>query len=138
MTPPPDWLATLANEVAALIEPIGNMGPIGCHHHLGPAGWEITVFAATTEVVGGPHDGRIFASKFEVDLQALIGVFSSVTAMRWQAQGLGGEDELGAHLSIEGLYGGEPVNVRIPAVAPDRFEPGRKMLVHRQSWLETW
>lgn len=138
MTPPPDWLAKLANEVAVQIEPLGTMGPIGCHHHLGPAGWEITVFAALTEVVGGPHDGRVFGARFEVDVKALVCLFSGITAMRWQSQRLGEEDELGAHLSIEGLYGEEPVCVRIPAVAPERFEPGRKMLVHRRSWQEVW
>lgn len=138
MTPPPEWLATLANEVAAQIEPLGTMGPIGCHYHPGPAGWEITVFAALTEVVGGPHDGQVFGARFEIDLKALLNIFSQVNAMRWQSQDLGKEDELGAHLSIEGLYGKEPVCVRIPAVAPERFEPGLQMLVHRRSWQEIW
>ena len=138
MTPPPEWLATLANEVAAQIEPLGTMGPIGCHYHSGPAGWEITVFTALTEVVGGPHDGRVFGSRFEVDLKALVNIFSDVTAIRWQSESLGKQDELGAHLSIEGRYGEEPVCVRIPAVSPERFEPGRKMLVHHRSWQETW
>ena len=138
MSTPPVWLTTLANQVAALIEPIGTMGPIGCHHHMGPAGWEITVFAASTEVVGGPHDGRVFEARFEVDLKALVLLFSSVSSMHWQSQELGQEDDLGAHLSIEGVYGEEPVFVRIPALAPAQFEPGRKMLVHRRTWQEVW
>lgn len=138
MTPPPDWLATLANEVAVHMEPLGTLSPIGCHYHPGPAGWEVTVFAALTEVVGGPHDGRTFGTVFEVDVKSLMNLFSSVAAVRWQSQSLGNQDELGAHLSIEGLYGEEPVCVRIPSVSPDRFEPGRKMLVHHRRWEENW
>ena len=141
MIPLPDWLAKLANQIAAHLEPLGTMepmGPIGCHYHLGPAGWEVTVFTASTEVVGGPHDGRTFGEVFEVDLKMLMSLFSSVTSVRWQSQSLGDEDELGAHLSIEGLYGEEPVCVRIPAVSPGRFGPGRKMLVYRRRWQEVW
>jgi hypothetical protein len=135
MTPPPEWLATLANEVAAQIEPLGPMGPLGCHYYPGPAGWEITVFAASTEVVGGPQDGRVLGARFEVNLKALISIFAEVTAMHWQSQTFGRQDELGAHLSIEGRYGEESVCVRIPAVSPQRFEPGRQK-AHRRRWYE--
>lgn len=138
MTPPPEWLATLANEIAVQIEPLGTMSPIGCHYHSGPAGWEITVFAALTEVVGGPNDGQVFGTGFEIDLKALMNIFSRVNTMHWQSQSLGQQDELGAHLSIEGLYGEEPVCVRIPAISPERFGPGRQMLVHQRRWHEVW
>ena len=138
MTPPPEWLATLANEIAVQIEPLGTMSPIGCHYHSGPAGWEITVFAALTEVVGGPNDGQVFGTGFEIDLKALMNIFSRVNTMHWQSQSLGQQDELGAHLSIEGLYGEEPVCVRIPAISPERFGPGRQMLVHQRRWHELW
>ena len=114
------------------------MGPIGCHYHLGPAGWEITIFAALAEIVGGPHDGQVFGTQFAIDLRALLSVFSRVDGMHWQSQSLGTEDELGAHLSIEGFYGEEPVFVRIPAISPERFEPGYKMLVHDQRWQDVW
>ena len=114
------------------------MGPIGCHVHRGPVSWEVTVFASLTEVVSGPHDGRLFGSRFEVNLKKLLEVFSDISAMHWQCQGVGPEDELGAHLSIEGHYGNELVWVRIPAISPERFGPGRKMLVIQRRWQEVW
>ena len=138
MNTPPEWLAALADEVATRIQPLEEMGPIGCHYFLAPSGWEITVFPALTEVVGGPNDGQMFGSKFEVDVVSLLSVFSQVTAVRWQSQELSDEDELGAHLSIEGHYHDEPVWVRVPAVSPERFEAGRQMHVHRGSWQEIW
>ncbi len=138
MNTPPEWLAALADEVAARIQPLEAMGPIGCHYFLTPSGWEITVFPALTEVVGGPYDGQMFGSKFEVDVVSLLSIFTQVTTVRWQSQELSDEDELGAHLSIEGHYHDEPVWVRVPAVSPKRFEAGRQMHVHSGNWQETW
>lgn len=138
MSCPPDWLANLANDVAALLEPMGSMGPIGCHFHHSPDGWEITVFASLTEIIGGRRDGCVFGPRFEVDIKELVCLFTSVTSLRWQSQEMGKDDELGAHLAIEGCYGEETVCVRIPAIAPDRFEPGRQMLVHQRRYQEVW
>lgn len=138
MTPPPEWLSNLANEVAAHIQPFEPLAPVGCHYHQGEEGWEITVFVSATEVVGGPQDGNRYGSRFRIDLKHLLEVFSEVNEVEWQAQRLDEQDELGAHLSIEGLCSGEPVWVRIPASAPARFEPGRQMHVHHRRWKEVW
>ncbi len=138
MPAPPTWLTKLANEIAAHLEPIESLSPVGCHYHQGESGWEITVFASKTEVVGGPHDGGLYESRFRIDLKQLASVFSEINEIHWQAQGLGREDELGAHLSIEGTYENEPVWVRIPAKAPSRFEPGRQMHIHHRRWKEVW
>lgn len=138
MTSPPDWLSNLANEVAAHIEPFEPLAPVGCHYHLGEEGWEITVFVSDTEVVGGPLDGNRYGSRFRIDLKQLLEVFTDVTAIDWQAHRLDEDDELGSHLSIQGLHGNEPVWVRIPATAPARFEPGRQMHVYHRRWKEVW
>lgn len=138
MTPPPEWLSTLANMIAAHIHPFESLAPVGCHYHQGDDCWEITVFVSATEVIGGPLDGNRYGSRFRVDLKSLLEVFTEVTAVEWQAQRLDEADELGAHLSIEGLCGSQPVWVGIPAAAPARFEPGRQMHVHHRRLKEVW
>jgi hypothetical protein len=148
MTTPPRWLDRLANAVAAEMltpnvttpdvnAPVG-LAPIGCHFHADEDGWEVAVFVSKTETVGGPLDGRMAASPFAIDLERLRERFDTVRAMHWQAQPLGEGDELGAHLTIEGTYEGHEVVLRVLAAAPDRFEPGRTIDIHRNEVRDRW
>lgn len=121
MSSPPDWLEKLANAVVAQMSLHDPCTPLWCHYHLDEWGWEITVFPPRREMVGGPYDGQTFSPRFCVDVQALLELFDSVQMVSWQAQRLGNADDVGAHLAVQGMYGGEPIWLRIPASAPTRF-----------------
>lgn len=137
-TPPPAWLAELANHVTAVIRPADVMSPLGCHYQFVDGVWEVTIFASMTEIVGGERDGLRFPSRFSIDLQALLLLFDEVATAEWQVLPLGPEDDLGAHLSIEGTYGEQPVWLRIPAQAPQRFEIGRYANVYEMRFVDMW
>lgn len=134
----PEWLSQLADRVAAQIVAVDLAAPVGCHYALVNGRWEVTIFAGSTEVVGGPHDGRYRPSRFFLDIQGLLEYFDSIDSLAWQAQGLGAEDEVGPHLSIEGTCEGHAVWLRVPAYAPRRFPPSRRADPNRELWEEVW
>ena len=128
MAPPPPWLAELADRIAALMRPMDFMAPIGCHYHFGrfPKGqWEITLFAGKTEMIGGSQDGSNVPSRFTVDLEQLVLMFSEVSSLHWQALAADETDDLGAHISIEGYYQSHSVWVRILSEPPANLQTSR-------------
>jgi hypothetical protein len=134
----PHWLRDFANSVALRMTPMDLMSPLGCHIYRAEGVWEVTLFASSTEIVGGNHDGVRRPSKFSVDLHGVCELFTEVTAFNWQALSLGPDDELGAHISIEGNYNGHDIWLRVLSKAPRRFEPGRQSMVYQLSLEETW
>ncbi|HID24310.1 MAG TPA: hypothetical protein EYP14_18170 [Planctomycetaceae bacterium] len=132
MASPPSWLRDLADRVAGLMRAADILAPIGCHycHAQFPKDqWEVTLFVAKTETVGGPQDGATTLSPFTLDLAQLMELFSEVESFHWQALRFGPGDELGPHISIEGHCGGVSVWLRVLAEPPDRFGPGRNICV---------
>lgn len=138
MTTPPPWLQSLADQVTLQMKAVEHLAPLGCHVFRSPEQWEVTIFASATEIIGGPKDGRHKPSRFFLDVQGLIALFDRVDCVAWQAQGLGPDDDVGPHLSLEGIYQGEPVWLRIPSLAPRGFPTGRQAYVHQQTWEESW
>ncbi len=138
MTNAPRWLEGFTNQVATLLHEIDVLAPLGCHYCLDLECWEITLFAGATEVVGGAHDGRRCSSRFFLDVKGLVDIFDSVESIAWQSHALEPDDEIGAHLSVEGVYQGHLVWLRIPAIPPRCFPIGRKAHVKQQTWEEVW
>ena len=126
--------------VTALMHPVDAMAPVGCHYHREGDTWEVTIFSSMTEVIGGQQDGLRFPSCFVLDVGGIIGLFSDVEAVRWQTlrPADGDDDEVGAHLAVEGIYQGERLLLRIPAEAPERFDAGRKAHVHEMRIINVW
>lgn len=120
------------------MDPADLMSPIGCHYYFGDGQWEVTLFASNTEIVGGVKDGSLRVSRFCVNLKKVVGLFSEVHELTWQSHSLAKDDELGAHLSLEGTYAGEPVWLRILAAPPKRFKVGRQAQVYQAGWEEVW
>lgn len=137
MTVPP-WLRELADAVAAQIAPADLLSPIGCHYCEVDGHWEISLFASTTEVVGGSRDGRRRQSKFTVNLMKVLGLFDEIKACHWQNRAVNRTDELGAHFSVEARYAGHLVWLRVLADAPRRFSSGRQARVHDDAIVEIW
>ncbi|HVV99585.1 MAG TPA: hypothetical protein VHB77_04560 [Planctomycetaceae bacterium] len=138
MTAQPDWLNTFANAISKFIEPADETAPLGCHIHDSDGLWEVTLFVGSTEVVGGERDGAVRRSRFTVDLAKVCELFTAIVRLDWQALSLGARDELGAHVSIEGVYAGEKVWLRILASPPKGFPPARQALIYDRTWKELW
>jgi hypothetical protein len=138
MSNPPAWLQEFADAVAAHLHAVDVLSPLGCHVHQSAELWEVTLFASSTEMIGGSRDGQGRVSRFHVDLLGLTHLFDRIDSYHWQAQGLGAQDEVGPHISIIGRCHGQQVWLRIPSIAPKAFPPGRLAHVHQQTWEEVW
>jgi hypothetical protein len=138
-TPPPKWIQELADAVALQLIPADSLAPIGCHFCPVEGGvWEVALFIASTEIVGGSQDGKLRYSRFHLDLQAVCRQFAQVEEVSWQAHPLGDNDELGPHVAIEGRYGNCNVRLRILAFPPDQFPAGRRAVTYGPIWEELW
>lgn len=135
---PPDWIKELADSAALLMMPADFIAPIGCHFYCDDNVWEITLFASSTQIVGGGRDGEVRRSRFNVDVQAVCRLFANVDEVSWQAHQLGASDELGPNIAIEGQYGDQEIRLRILAYPPKRFASGRRAVVYVPRWEETW
>lgn len=142
MKSPPEWLAELANLVASEMYPIDLLAPLGCHYHyndeIDGGQWEVTVFAGSTEIVGGEFDGMQQPSRFCLNLGSMLKYFGEVSTFHWQTAPVAEDDELGAHVAIEGTYKGQSVWLRVLAEAPERFECGRQANVYELRLEEVW
>ena len=135
---PPDWLQQFANIMVRHFVPADVMPPVGCHYAHVDDQWEVTLFAAATEVIGGQKDGARRPACFSLDVLRVVEHFDDVHLLEWQAHPVGPDDELGAHLSVEGHYAGHPVWLRLLAEAPSRFTAGRYARVNERLWEEAW
>lgn len=138
MPEPPDWLKQFADAAALEMQPADVLAPVGCHYCLTDGTWEVALFASSTEIVGGNQDGLLRFSRFQVDVQALVGLFSELEDVSWQALPMGADDELGAHLAIAGCLGEHRVCLRILALPPRRFSHGRRAIAYEPAWEEMW
>jgi hypothetical protein len=138
MAVPPDWLATLANELALRIHPVDPLAPLGCHFAYHAGCWEVTLFVSTTEIIGGQCDGEAFASAFHFDLVGIESLFDSVTRLGWQPIELGDGDDLGPHIAVEGVYQRRRVWVRVTACPPAGYESGRVFNLLDSTITEKW
>lgn len=138
MVTSPDWLTVFVDAITAHIHSYGLLSPLGCHVHYVEDVWEITIFASRIEIVGGSHDGRCCNPPFAVDICRLQETFSEIEAVFWQAQPLGLTDEIGAHLSIEGIYDQQRIRLRLTAAAPSQFDTGCRVHINRSQMEVTW
>lgn len=133
MSQPAAWLSGLADAIAMTVAPLTTepLPALDCHFTKYEGVWEITLFTESTEVVGGPEDGSIRHSPLGVRVAEILDLFQSVSSCNWQTQAFGPEDDLGPHLSIEGLYKGRMVWLRILAAAPQQF-PRRRTIIRNR------
>ena len=138
MASPPTWLSSFVDAVTANFHSHDVMPPLGCHFQKVDQIWEVTVFASRTEIIGGSQDGRVRHAPFAVDVKNLLDSFTTVDQVSWQTQRLGQCDDLGAHLSVEGLIEDQPVWLRITAISPERFDFGRRAYVNQCGFEDAW
>jgi hypothetical protein len=132
-TNPPAWLRWFVNDAVRGIVDRHVTAPIGCHffHDSEADVWEVSLFVSRTEVCGGPADGKQVPSGLQIDISAVCSAFDTSPAIYWQAEKIAEDDELGNHLSFEGMARGFSVWLRILQNPPDWIGPGR--LVHAQN-----
>ena len=119
---PPEWLADLANRLASRIDPIDELSDISCHFADNGEGWEVTLFVAAGEQIGGPRDGQRLYSRFLFDLHETTALFDRVDQFYWQPVAIGPADEVGPHVAIEGEFDSRRVWVRVLAHPGERFD----------------
>lgn len=132
-TVPPAWLRWFVNDAVRGIVDGHVTAPIGCHffHERNADVWEVSLFVSRTEVCGGPADGKRVPTGLQIDITAVCAAFDSAPTIYWQAEKISHDDDLGNHLSFEGIARGFGVWLRILQNAPEWIGPGR--LVHAQS-----
>ncbi|MEQ9408818.1 MAG: hypothetical protein RIK87_13870 [Fuerstiella sp.] len=130
---PPAWLRWLSNDAARGILADELHAPIGCHFFQDPESeeWEVTIFVSFTEIVGGPLDGRNMPVPVQLDIGHVMNLFDQTPSVYWQSDPVAEDDELGQHISIEGVARGHRVWLRILKEPPQGTGPGR--LLHTQS-----
>ena len=127
MSPHPSaWMNEMVEAVASCMEAHSPMGAMGWRYHEEDEFVELVVYPTPVALVGGVHDGAIVIPGFSLDVQALQALFERVTALQWNAQGVGPDDD-GPHISIEGTYQGHSVWLRVLAEPPDDEEPGLQL-----------
>jgi hypothetical protein len=119
-----DWIEQFSERIASHVRPADPRMPIGCHYCWADDVWELTLFVSRTEIFGGEFDGRSVPGLFVLDLIGLLLEFDEVCACWWQPFPIDGEDDIGAHISIEGRHGEHRLWVRIPAVQPQPLTAG--------------
>jgi hypothetical protein len=137
---PAAWLSGFADAVALSVEPLNSepLSALSCHFTRYDGVWEITLFRESTEVIGGPEDGSIKPCPFGVRIADVLDLFQSISSCNWQANANGPEDDLGPHLSVEGIYKGRSVWLRILASAPRQFPRRRRIVRNRLINDDAW
>ncbi|NQV27125.1 MAG: hypothetical protein HQ518_22485 [Rhodopirellula sp.] len=117
----PRWIRQLVDAVAEATTSINVEGELGCHifHNQtdGLNEWEITIFGEPLQM-GGRLAAYTTNRAFSVDILSIATLFDTLVSCRLQAGNVDSNDDLGTHLSIEGIQNGEAVWLRIVGQKP--------------------
>lgn len=127
MSEAPAWMRLLVDLVAGCMEAHSAVGSLGFRWRQDEDQWDIMVYPAPGELVGGANDGALVSPGFSFDVQGLTTVFEELVDVCWQAQAFGPHDQEGQHLSIEGVYDGHRIYLKVLSGAPQDEEPGFKV-----------
>jgi len=119
MSRAPQWLQELVNDVAAVTDSLQDEVELGCHvfRNTEDGEWEVTLFAEAPDW-GGRLATASIPPVLSVDVLAITKTLDHVTNCRWQTAELSADDDLGAHLSIEGTRCGHAVWLRVLSHKP--------------------
>ena len=109
------------------MEAINSNGPVGFRYSREEDLSEIIVYPCPIELTGGAVDGEVVAPAYSLDLEMLRSAFKKIDDVHWIPHGFGPYDNEGSHISIEGIYRGQKVYLKVLAYAPDDEEPGMKL-----------
>ena len=117
----PIWVRKLVDAVAEATTSINDAGELGCHvfrnQSVDAGEWEITIFGEPVQM-GGRLASYSTAPVFSIDALAIATLFDTLISCRWQTSQIDTDDDLGTHLSVEGIQNGEAVWLRIVSQKP--------------------
>ncbi len=125
MSEVPAWLESLVEVVADAMTAHGAPGLLGFRYHEEEGLWEVLLYPLPVELVGGAHDGGLVSPGFSLDLERVRAAFARVDDFNWNSDSVGPADD-GPCISVEGLFAGHEVWLRVLAYAPEDEEPGMK------------
>ncbi|MBT5021073.1 hypothetical protein N8590_02885 [bacterium] len=134
----PEWIPEFVDHACRTLRLFDEDAPIGCHYFSEGETHEVSLFVSSTEVVGGPNDGKRINSRYIVDVVELMTLLDEVESITWQAHIIDEDDDLGPHLSVSGIYHGESVWLRVLGETPDEFLPGRLAIVAEKKFVNIW
>ncbi len=137
---PPAWLRWFVNDAIRGILDRHAAAPVGCHYYRDAIEqvWEISLFLSATEVYGGPLDGKHVPGGLQIDVMEVAAAFDEPPAIHWQSEKFASDDELGNHLSFEGVARGVKVWLRILQTAPEWASPGRLVFAENGKVADIW
>jgi hypothetical protein len=137
---PPAWLRWFVNDAVRGIVDRHEAAPVGCHyfHDRDADVWEVSLFLSRTEVYGGAADGKSVPSGLQVDVARVSTAFDGQPLIHWQSEKFSSDDQLGNHLSFEGVARGVQVWLRILQTAPDWAGPGRLLYAENGRIQDIW
>lgn len=137
---PPSWLRWLSNDAARGIVADECHAPIGCHFYLNPdkQEWEVSIFVAATEIVGGQMDGKILPLQLQLNIGHVMNLFDEMPEVFWQSDPISDDDELAQHISFEGKARGHRLWLRILKESPEGTGPGRLLHAHNGKMENLW
>ena len=137
---PPAWLRWFVNDAIRGIVDRQVAAPVGCHYFRDTVEqvWEISLFLSSTEVHGGALDGTHVPGGLQIDVMQVAEAFDHAPAVHWQSEKFASDDELGNHLSFEGVARGVKVWLRILQSAPEWAGPGRLVFAESGKVEDIW
>lgn len=125
----PEWLKSFIGHAASVFEPLTHVGRVGYDCQLDERCWTVSMYLGTTEIVGGPKDGRIDPASFRIDLAQLSSLFKTVSRFEWYsiAESITKED-CSTVRSLISIHGSTPeaeeIRLELFAVPPQHVRPG--------------
>ena len=123
----PAWIMEFIDELADLFEPLHDVGRVGFECEWTDAGWVIGLYLGSTEIIGGPSDGRLTPPSFQFDMQSLLGSFASIDSLRMHALHetiYDDEQHNHTYIEIQGLIEQqEQIVLRVYATPPESAGP---------------
>jgi hypothetical protein len=123
----PSWLREFVERATDEVATLNTTDEVHCHvyHNTddGHGEWEISLFCGAN-TVGGRLQAFPLDPVLSVDVFALGALLDEPEGCRWQTRPMGIEDDLGAHLSIEGGYRGHRIWLRVLSERPSVIGDG--------------
>lgn len=122
MTSNPEWIRHLVESVSEATMSISEETELGCHVYRNRSNdideWEITLYGEPSSL-GGRLASYSVNPVLSVDALAVAMIFDTIQSCRWQSGAVNSNDDLGTHLSVEGILNGEAVWLRIIGQKPE-------------------
>lgn len=136
----PKCLAELVTAVLNEIVSDHELAPAGCHIFYDDDlnVWEVSLFLSRTEIYTGRDEGNHAQQCLQMNVGKISETFDLPPQIFWQIGKAASADDLGDHLSFQGVVGGIGIWLRILQTAPEWSTPGRLMNSASNESFDLW